>query len=65
MLPTHKRCTSCGEIRALEDFSKGIDPHGRKYMCKTCAAQATREWRARPGNKSRYQQANRRSRLRP
>ena len=42
----HKKCTKCGEVRALDAFGlncKASD--GRQSHCKVCRTAATRKWR--------------------
>lgn len=42
-----KRCTSCGEVRPVEEFYRAVSrKDGRQSRCKTCAGERRRQYRA-------------------
>ena len=47
LLPTHRTCSICGEIKPLDAFIFRADrPFGRGYHCKACGAAQTRDYYA-------------------
>ena len=49
-----KKCTKCGEVKALDLFSnRKTGKDGKNSQCKECAKEATREWRLENPEKAR------------
>lgn len=48
-----KECRTCHETKSLSEFGKNCDAKdGRKYSCKKCESQRTREWQKRNPEKA-------------
>ena len=46
MTPTEKRCTGCGETKALDDYGKHKNgKYGRNSKCKECSNARGKAWR--------------------
>lgn len=49
MLPTHKTCTICGQVRALDEFYVNKEGrHGRQATCKDCTRERQKRYILRP-----------------
>ena len=66
--PQGKTCTKCGEWKVLTEFSYRARKNGELAPipeCKSCVYERVREWRARPGNRERKNEGERKRRKNP
>lgn len=42
-----KTCSQCGQCKPLSEYSFGLAPDGRRYNCKKCQAEYSRQYRVK------------------